>query len=158
MESRPRIAPAVGPVWRILRWASLISAIAISVALLAAYPSMPDIVPIHFDFNGEPDNFGPKTSVFWLVAIMLALTVLIFWLAARPRIVNYPVPVTADNAARLYALSYQLLVIVGVGMQLIYAGIAASLFGSPIVWLLWVGLAVLLVSTVPVIVLMVRQR
>lgn len=157
MESRPRIAPAIGPVWRILRWASLIAAIAISVTFLVAYPSMPEIVPIHFDFNGEPDSFGAKTSVFALIAIMLALTLLIFWLAARPRIVNYPVPVTADNAARLYALSYQLLVLVGVGMQLIYAGITAALFSSPITWLLWVGLAVLLVSPVIAIVLMVRQ-
>lgn len=157
MESRPRIAPAIGPVWRILRWASLIAAIAISAALLVAYPSMPEIVPIHFNFNGAPDDFGPKTSVFVLIAVMLALTVLFFWLAARPRIVNYPVPVTADNAARLYALSYQLLVLAGVGMQLVYAGITAAMLSSPIEWLLWVGLAVLLVSPVIVIVLMVRQ-
>ncbi|MEF3322588.1 DUF1648 domain-containing protein [Gulosibacter sp. GYB002] len=135
----------------------MISAIAISVTLLAVYPSMSEIVPIHFDVNGEPDSFGPKTSVFVLIAIMLAITVLIFWFAARPRIVNYPVPVTADNAARLYALSYQLLVLVGVGMQLIYAGITAALLASPITWLLWVGLAVLLVSPVIAIVLMVRQ-
>lgn len=119
---------------------------------------MPDIVPIHFDWSGEPDEFGAKASVFVLIAIMLALTVLIFWLAARPRIMSYPVPVTADNAVRLYTLSYQLFVLMGVGMQLAYAEIAASLFGSPMGWLLWVGIAMLLVPPVPIIVLMVRQR
>lgn len=58
------------------------AAVLVSLALIAAalgisawlYPSLPDVVPTHWNFEGEADGFGPKGVAAWLLpAIALGL-------------------------------------------------------------------------------------
>ena len=49
--------------------------IALMISLIA-YPHLPDQIPIHFDFNGNPDNYSGKLFVLMIPIIMAALLVL----------------------------------------------------------------------------------
>jgi uncharacterized membrane protein len=45
---------------------------------LCTYSSMPEQIPIHFNFVGEVDNYGPK----WVVLLISPIVLLIQWVAA----------------------------------------------------------------------------
>lgn len=43
-------------------------AVVIALAVTAAlYPSLPDVLPIHWNARGEPDGFAPKIIAVWLM-------------------------------------------------------------------------------------------
>ena len=63
--------------------------IALMISLIA-YPHLPDQIPIHFDFNGYPDDYSGKTFVLIIPIIMAGLLVLADYLpAADPKSENY---------------------------------------------------------------------
>jgi uncharacterized membrane protein len=67
------------------------------------YPSLPDTIPIHYNFQGEPDGFGGKGSVWVLPCIatfLFALMMLITFIP--PNVLNYPVGATDERKEKLY--------------------------------------------------------
>jgi len=107
----------------------------VTIVLLATYPSLPDEVPTHFNGVGEADSFGPRWSVLILAAIFTVIGALFPYLARKPQLFNLPVRVTEDNAQALYREGETMLVFMGVGLSLLYAGIglAAHEIGGGIV-------------------------
>lgn len=73
------------------------------------YPQLPDTVPTHFGFDGQPDEYGPKRTLLLVPAIATVLFVGIVVLNRFPHIFNYPVTITPDNAARHYANAQRML-------------------------------------------------
>lgn len=64
-------------------------ALALLISLIA-YPFLPEQIPIHFDFNGNPDNYSGKLFVLMIPIIMAALLVLADFLPkADPKSANY---------------------------------------------------------------------
>lgn len=64
-------------------------AIALLISLIA-YPFLPEQIPIHFDFNGNPDNYSGKLFVLMIPIIMAALLILADFLPnADPKSANY---------------------------------------------------------------------
>lgn len=57
---------------------------------LFLYPSLPDVIPIHWGISGQADGFGPKYMDLILAAIPLAM-LLLFWVIPKidPRRENY---------------------------------------------------------------------
>jgi len=67
----------------------------ISLALIAAslavsawlYPSLPDVVPTHWNIRGEADGFGPKGVAAWLLPAMalgvLGFMALVPWMSPK---------------------------------------------------------------------------
>ncbi|MCX6209744.1 MAG: DUF1648 domain-containing protein [Bacteroidetes bacterium] len=70
---------------------------------------LPDIIPIHFDFAGKPDNYGSKFTLFILPFIISLVFILFSYLCKRPHIFNYPSKITNENAVRLYSIATQML-------------------------------------------------
>ena len=67
---------------------------AVLVLMTAAnYSRLPERIPIHFGFTGEPDNWGPRATIWLLPALGLVMSGMLFGLAA-----------TAGPAARLVTL------------------------------------------------------
>lgn len=50
------------------------------VYLVFLYPTIPNIVPLHFGIDGKPDSFREKTELIRLVAVLSGLNLLIFLL------------------------------------------------------------------------------
>ena len=61
--------------------------LAVLAGTLVAYPSLPTIVPIHWDAHGQVNGWGPKWSLFLYGPGMMLLIVLMFaalpWLSPR---------------------------------------------------------------------------
>jgi uncharacterized membrane protein len=53
-------------------WVSLLLIVVASGVTLALYDRLPERMPIHWDFNGEVDSFGPRVSAFLAPALMAA--------------------------------------------------------------------------------------
>lgn len=82
------------------------------LALLALFsvtfyylPRLPATIPTHFNGAGQVDGHGPVTMYPTPIYLGLALYALLTLVGAFPRICNFPVPVTPENAERLYRLA-----------------------------------------------------
>lgn len=101
-EPRPHIRPPIS--------AGEIIAIIITIAgwlftiipLAFWWSSIPDTIASHFNIYGQPDAFGPKTTLLIYPAIATGVTLLFQALCRFPWIFNYPVRITPENAARQY--------------------------------------------------------
>lgn len=50
------------------------------VYLLLVYPSLPDIVPLHYGPDMQPDRFGPKSEMWLPISILLGVAVITFFI------------------------------------------------------------------------------
>ena len=78
-------------------------------ALLAVagvyYSRLPNSIPTHFNFSGEPDAWGAKTSVLATPLIGAVVYAALTVLSRFPHVFNYPWAITESNARRQYTLS-----------------------------------------------------
>lgn len=66
-------------------------------------------VPIHYNFQGEVDGWGDRSSL-WLQPILALVVYLVFSVLVKyPEKLNYPVEVTKGNASVLYRLMINML-------------------------------------------------
>lgn len=144
-SQRPARTYVTDPVTRAVRILALLVTAAIAGWLLLRYPSLPQVVPTHFDASGTADGWGDKSSVLLLIAVFLALSVGIAWLSTKPRVFNYPVQVTASNAQPVYREGERMLVWLLVPMSALFAGISGSQASLPAAPLLWAGMAGMLI-------------
>ena len=88
-------------LWPALASVVLAVATAVDVTL---YPSLPDPIPVHFDFAGRPDNWAAKSvwSVFGL--LMVAAAVVILLTALSVVAARYNARTQADDTADQAAL------------------------------------------------------
>jgi len=49
------------------------------------YPSLPSVIPIHFNFRGEADGFGPKDSIFIAPGILGAASLFVYFVLANAK-------------------------------------------------------------------------
>ena len=146
-RNRPAPDYATGPVTRALRIASVLGIGAVTVFLLWRYPSLPEIVPVHFNFAGAADGFGPRSSTLWLAGVMTGLGALVAWLSTKPDVLNYPGEITGANAQRMYREGERMMVWVLAGLALVYLGICLQTFAGTGAAVLIVGLIALMGST-----------
>lgn len=146
-KNRPAPDYTTGAVTRGLRVAALIAVVTLTGYILWRYPSLPEVVPTHFDLRGQADDFGSRSSVLWLAGIMSAIGVLVFWLSTKPHILNYPGDVTEANAQRLYREGERLMVWLFVALAVVYLGIVLQIFAHTGSAVLVVGLVGLMAST-----------
>jgi uncharacterized membrane protein len=57
---------------------------------LSAYPSLPDQIPTHFNFQGIPDDWGSKKTIFLFVGFSAFIYVLITSISAAIAVIHDP--------------------------------------------------------------------
>lgn len=81
----------------IVQIAATIFVLATALLLWRTWPQLPETVPTHFGFSGQPDAWGSKNTLLLLpivsALLYLLLTVLLFF----PKIWNLPYRYNADN-------------------------------------------------------------
>ena len=73
--------------------------------LLTKYASLPDTIPVHFNFKGDPDSWGSKATIWIIGAASLILYSSMTLITRAPHIFNYPFSITAENAERQYRIA-----------------------------------------------------
>lgn len=67
------------------------------------YSKIGDKIPTHFDFAGNPDGWGSKSTVFVLLGATIFLYVLLTVCMFFPKMCNIPVKVTDENRTRIFS-------------------------------------------------------
>jgi len=147
VKNRPAPDYVTGPVTQGLRLASVLGIVVMTAYILWRYPSLTDVVPTHFDFTGQPDDFGSRSSLLWLAGGALGMGALTAWLSTQPNVLNYPGDITEANAQRLYREGERMMVWVLAGLAVVYLGICLQTFADAGSAVIVVGLVCLMGST-----------
>lgn len=73
--------------------------------LLTKYASLPDTIPVHFNFRGDPDSWGSKATIWIIGAASVILYSSMTLITRAPHIFNYPFSITTENAERQYRIA-----------------------------------------------------
>ncbi|MCB0639042.1 MAG: DUF1648 domain-containing protein [Lewinella sp.] len=100
--SRPKIPIPTDETDRLLDrlgWLALL----VMIALPAYYfNALPEVIPRHFNLQGEPDGYGSKWMIWLLPAVGAAMFFGLRALYPYPHLYNYPVEISPENAERQY--------------------------------------------------------
>ena len=82
------------------------------IYLWVSYTSLPDTIPTHFNAAGQPDDFGPKNSIWSLWFVSLGLYVMltaILFIPLNSPLWNLPKSVKEDTSGRSKQLVYEMM-------------------------------------------------
>jgi uncharacterized membrane protein len=109
MTPAPHPELTVRPIDRLLDAFSLSALLVLWGYVIITYRELPTIIPIHFNFHNEPDNYGSKITLFTMPVVATLVFILLSVLIRIPQKLNYPVKITDENAVRQYRYSTLLL-------------------------------------------------
>lgn len=111
----------------IFRWSAWIAVVCLWVYTVLSVNNLPDTIPIHFDINNQPDNYGSRHTL-WLLPVIATLIVGFLQLSQRaPDKINYPVKITEENKSRQQQLVLLLLGYVGLLIPTLFLFIVYSI-------------------------------
>lgn len=88
---------------------SLIFIVMTWVFTFIQYPSLPKIIPVHFDLKGNINYYGNKGTIFILPIIITIVVTGLSFLNKYPHVFNYPYKITPENALASYIKATRLL-------------------------------------------------
>lgn len=108
----------------VLEGIAIASLIAQAILILAAWNTLPEVIPVHFDWTGNPDGFGNKSDLLLLLGLSIATYVGLTWLGRYPEKFNYPWTITEANADHQYHLAAGFLRVMKTQIVMIFAFLA----------------------------------
>jgi uncharacterized membrane protein len=102
MTSRPQLQLGLSQsdqAFEIMGWLSLVI---MWVYTIIKYSTLPDIIPIHFNGEGQPDDFGSRATIFIFTGIGTLIFVGLTVLNKHPQKFNYLRKITPENSQRQY--------------------------------------------------------
>lgn len=92
--------------------------------LWANWPAIPEKIPTHYGFSGQPDAWGNKSSCVVVLVIGAVLWGLIRLVEQFPAIWNTGVAVTEENQKRVYRTLKSMLVSLRLALAIVFAWLA----------------------------------
>lgn len=109
MEKRPVIKLVPSGLDRLMEISGMVVFAAMWILTIYVYIKLPAVIPVHFNANGEPDNYGNKLTLLILPVIGSIIYFGIGKLNQYPHIFNYLTPITEENAERQYTLATRMM-------------------------------------------------
>ncbi|MDY5589432.1 MAG: DUF1648 domain-containing protein [Arcanobacterium sp.] len=104
-QSQLKPDPA-SPLIRGLVGLAVVCAIAPLLIFLWLLPTLPDYVPMHWNFAGEVDSYAPPVMMVWLPVLLLLLAVGLLVIVRWPQATNTPwEPVTEAGWQEYYVVN-----------------------------------------------------
>ena len=82
---------------------SILLLLTIVIVITYSLPSLPDTIPIHFDFEGKADGFGSKYMLWTVFGIALLMYTIFTIISRRPGL--YKSRMTENNIEEQYILT-----------------------------------------------------
>lgn len=73
------------------------------------YPSLPDIIPVHYGEGGMADGYGSKNTLFLIPSIVTAIVILLKVINRHPHRFNYLATINQENAVDQYSMATRLI-------------------------------------------------
>ena len=150
-RKRPKIKIGLTLFDFIIEIAGFVAMIALWVLVGVTYSKLPDVIPIHYNASGQADNFGEKSRIIMLPVIATVLYAGMTILSRYPRLFNYPVTITENNASFQYRNMSKMIRCLKLSIVLIFGGIVLQTIRSVEglgVWFLPFTLAVVFIPMV----------
>jgi uncharacterized membrane protein len=164
MNARPKLTIELTPADRLLEGVSAALLILLWAGTLLFYSRLPEQIPTHFNAAGEADGFGSRQGIFALPAVATIIYIGMTLINRFPHLYNYPMQVTVENAARLYASATRLIRVLKLSVVIIFGSIVFLTYRSALTeakglgsWFLPLVLAVTLLPTLVFIVKAFRK-
>ena len=91
--------------YRILTILGGLVLLASTIFVVVNWGQIPDQIPTHFTITGEPDAYGGKPMLIFLVVISWVMFFTFTISVKYPRMWNFPVEVTDENREVLFAIA-----------------------------------------------------
>lgn len=119
--------------------------LAATVFVLTKWQTMPDQIPIHYNFKGEVDDYGGKGVIIfeivmaWFIYITMKITV------KFPKRWNMPFKITPQNKEKMYSITRGMLEIVTLLTVFIFIllMVTSAICVIPPAWLIMLIVAIL---------------
>lgn len=95
-----------------------------------AYSDLPEKVASHFNFNGEPDAYAGKSSIWGLPVVASLLWMLLSIVNQFPHAFNFPYRLTEENVERQYRMAKRFMRIIKIWISGIFLFAAYSVVKS----------------------------
>ncbi len=122
---KPEITPGAADKGLELLGGMLIAALWIYTAL--NYAALPETIPMHFNITGDADAFGPRATILILPVLATLLYIALAVLGRFPHRLNYPWPITPENAREQYTLAVKTLRYVRIILVAVFGLIAVRI-------------------------------
>lgn len=109
MNKQPKLKIALTTTDKVLEMLGWAGVLAIWVLTIANFQHLPDTIPVHYNFAGEPDRFGSKGSLFILPVVATVLYTGLTTLNNYPHLFNYLTLITTDNARKQYTTATKII-------------------------------------------------
>ena len=98
----------------------LILVMALIIITFIYWSKAPDIVPTHFNFNGEIDAYGSKNTLFILLPIVIISYIVLAILSKYPQVYNYCIEITPRNKEKQYLMASTFIRVINVEIVAIF--------------------------------------
>lgn len=99
-----------------------IAAVIIGIVLiLANWSSLPQRIPTHFGFDGQPDGWGGKANLLLYLGINLPMYLLLTIAGRYPHTFNYMVKITAENAKCQYRIAKRMMLSLKLEIMILFS-------------------------------------
>ncbi|MFB2895230.1 DUF1648 domain-containing protein [Aerosakkonemataceae cyanobacterium BLCC-F50] len=109
MPQRPIITMPQSQLALVLNIITVVGVLLSLIIAIRGWFILPDVIPIHFNLSGQPNGWGSKAIIWLFPALAIIISVGLTFLSRYPRLFNYPVQITPENAARQYQIACSLL-------------------------------------------------
>jgi uncharacterized membrane protein len=161
METKPKIKIENTFLDKLVELLGWLTIIILWVLTIWSYFKLPDIIPIHYDNSGNPDNYGDRLTIFILPLVASVIFAGMTIISKFPHVFNYPVDITKENALKQYANAIRLLRILKFSIPFIFLIIIIVSIDFPFdnsdglgIWFLPVILGIILI---PLIVFFIKS-
>ena len=111
----------------------LIMLIGTPLYLFISWPSIPDKLPMHYNFAGEIDRWGGKGEILFIVVMLWIMYLMISLVEHLPSVWNTGVQVTPENRVRVYRTLKYMVKTLKLAMTLVFTFlILNTVAGTPL--------------------------
>jgi uncharacterized membrane protein len=130
MGKRPKLKLKLSATEKLVEVAAFASLISIIFFTLFYWGRLPERIPTHFNFTGQPDAYGGKVSILFIPVVITFLYALLTILSSFPHAFNYMYEITEENAKRQYESARSMMCWLKLETVLLFAYIQLSIIRS----------------------------